>query len=167
MENIPSGGIVSENGELLNIKSVNVFILSNYLRYTTEEIARQLGVSYQAVARRAKALGFQNKIRIPAGTVKKYSDQEEDFIKENMASMGYPSIAVVLGRTRESVKMKAKRMGLSVGKKILWSDEEDRILRENFHQKTYQELGSLIGKDSEAVRKYARSVGLSKRKPKT
>lgn len=146
---------------------VKSFILGKYNTWTTEQIALHLGISPQAVARKAKRYGVANKspVRKP-GKRKKYSHADEELIKNNILSKGSLWVSQKLNRSEESVKSKAKRMGLSIGEKYVWPPEDIKLLMDNFDDMSYQELGRLIGKTGEAVRKFARSKGMLKQPEK-
>lgn len=78
------------------------------------------------------AKGFKNK---------KYTAEEEDFLRQNYAELGNKKCAEILGRTTSALNHKIKKMGLTIAWKYMYvsaqgylTDCTDRNNRKSIHR---------------------------------
>lgn len=97
---------------------------------------------------------------------KKYSQDDDGFLKENYASMSHAKIGEVLGRSASSIRNKCYQLGY-VQKENLWNDCQLTILREAYSGVEYSEdlplndIAKKIGKLKSNVCRKARQLGLT------
>ena len=97
------------------------FVRENYGRgYRDEELADRLGRSKAAVRKKAAQMGIQI-----CPDRRKWTQEELHTLRELSASLTHPQIAVKMGRTTDSVKAKAKVMGLSKEMRDGWYTAQD------------------------------------------
>lgn len=94
---------------------------------------------------------------------KPYTDDEKDFIRNNVFELGVSAVADKLNRTEEAIRVFAHKNNISVGD-ISWSDEHTQYLIDNYQSKTAKEIGEFVGRSEGAVARKARDMGLSKRR---
>jgi len=70
---------------------------------------------------------------------RRWTNQEDSFIKENFSILSYLQIAEKLNRTRKSIAHRTIVLGLSIPISN-WSKEEDDYLKNNYQNKTIKEM---------------------------
>jgi hypothetical protein len=83
----------------------DAYILENYKREPTAEISRHLRRTEPAIRKRALYLGV-------AGEMVRWSEKEEEFLKEKWGILNLDTIAKKLNRSKNSVVAKAYQMSL-------------------------------------------------------
>lgn len=63
-----------------------------------------------------------------------FTNEEDNYLKENYLQMSYKEIGEVLGRKDTSIKDRLQKLGLRKRKQSVWTEEEKQKLR-NFHGK--------------------------------
>jgi len=132
-----------------------------YADHSDGELAGKLGRSEWAVKGKARALGL---VREPkeypgyhaARDSRPWSMAEVDLLQRLHKTTPYEEIADLIGRTRNAVHLKARKLGLR--KMEFWDEGEDTFLKESYKVLSYSEVGQLLGRSSGAVN--ARVVGL-------
>ena len=109
----------------------DAFIINNYPKLGSRFCAEKLGRTRPSIVQRAKKLGVTTNIR-GRGAIE-WSDEEIDYIKENYSSQGAIKCAEYLGRTYNSIKLKANSLGLI--RDNYWTDTEDNIIKEHYPNK--------------------------------
>ncbi|WP_323946867.1 Arc family DNA-binding protein [Aeromonas hydrophila] len=97
-----------------------------------------------------------------------WTDEDKQFLRDNIMTMSYSEMAKHLGRTSKGVRSQCRFMGLK--KKAatvwygqdLWSSEDDDLLRQRIDDLSYEELSTLVNRTIDAVRKRARFLGVGK-----
>jgi hypothetical protein len=96
-----------------------------------------------------------------------WTDEELQFVKENMDKLAYKEIAEVLGRTEAAVKRQVAIMrqldpNLAKHKKKMikitipkngWTEEELQFVRENKGKLTYKEMSKILGRTVPGIKK--------------
>lgn len=98
---------------------------------------------------------------------KKWTQAEEQYLKEAWDKASPVQIMESLGRTEDSVMRKAKRLGLNVNKaeedmvKKRWSEEEDSVIIENYKELEVETISQQLGRSVSAIRKRALALGIT------
>ena len=102
------------------------FLVQNYYKITTEEIASTLNKTYVQVKNRAKKLGLKRKTR-------RFTEEEIRYIRENVAIKGVKDCMEKLKTSDVSIYRVIERYDIDMPKQFKeWSPEEDKILRDNY-----------------------------------
>lgn len=118
-------------------KEENDFIIQNYQKIPLTEMARIFGRSAKSVFTRSKKLIRDGLIQND-GTWQKshYTAEEDAFIIESQNKMSFAQVGQVLGRSRDSVKIRAGKLGVSYQKVaetspvVKLSNEDIEFIRE-------------------------------------
>ncbi|HNY78332.1 MAG: hypothetical protein RBS72_10875 [Sedimentisphaerales bacterium] len=134
-----------------------------YADHTDTDLARMLGRSEWAVKGKARNLGLvRNHHTHPGGSVlrnsRAWSQEEVGLLCELHLTMPYEEIAEKLGRTRNAVHLKAKKLGLR--KMAFWSQDEDELLREQRSTRAYSQVAETLGRTAGAVNARVTTLGL-------
>lgn len=92
-----------------------------------------------------------------------WTDKMLDYLKENIGNMAYDDIALKLGISHTTVRLKAKKLGLLHQKRtnaVQWTDEQIEYLIKNYPTHTLGDLATVIGFSIGPVRKKAAELGL-------
>lgn len=98
-----------------------------------------------------------------AQTRRKWSEEDVEYLKENINRYTYRELAQILGRSLETLKTKVRALGLkkdNASKK--WSEEDVEYLKENINRYSYQELAQILGRSTNACAYKAMMLGLKK-----
>jgi hypothetical protein len=101
-----------------------------------------------------------------------WTEEELQFVRENMDKLAYKEIAEVLGRTEAAVKrqvaiMRQSDPNLAKHKKKMikitmpkngWTEEELQFVRENKGKLTYKEMSKILGRTVPAIKKQVRMM---------
>lgn len=96
----------------------------------------------------------------------KWTTEEEDVLTQNYKQNDKTArmIGVMLGLTKDAVKCKANRMGLSnVNTKIVWSKEEERKLETLAGKYTTSTIGRKLGRSVCAIARRTELLHISRR----
>jgi len=91
----------------------------------------------------------------------RWTEEEIEFLKENYNKMLYRDIAKILGRTVNSVRSKALKLGLTKREASEWSDEEIEYLKRNYHVKPLSEIIRKLQRSEKSIIHKAQRLGLS------
>ena len=131
-----------------------------------EQLAKRLGRSLSSVRSRIYTLGIKKKNIYPKKT---WTVEMETFLKSRAGSQSSKSIAKKLGVSREVLRQKASRLGVSlrVHKNRLWSEGEIDILLRQVHKTIYyphlswDKISKIVGRSPHSCRKKASELGLT------
>lgn len=93
--------------------------------------------------------------------LKRWTNEEIEFLKNNFATMMHKDIAIALGRTEGAIRAKCFDLNL-YKKEYPWTQEELDYLLNNYKTKTYREIGVELGRSLDAVRSKAALLNLNK-----
>lgn len=96
--------------------------------------------------------------------MKKYTEYEDTFIRNNYEKMSSREIAEHLGRTKGSVDRYIQRSGIKkpVSSGYIWSDKEEKFMIDNYKKMSNVEISNLLGKTVKSVESKAIRMGLKK-----
>lgn len=80
---------------------------------------------------------------------KRWTKQEIDFLKKSASTMDDSDVALMLGRTKESVSIKRARM--KIGHHTNWTKEQECLLVENIEKMKIKDLCELLGKTESSI----------------
>lgn len=137
-----------------------------YADHSDGELGVTLGRSEWAVRGKARALGL---VRDPeeypgyhaARDSRPWSPAEVDLLQRLHKTSPYEEIADLIGRTRNAVHLKARKLGLR--KMEFWDEAENAFLKERYKSLSYGEVGQLLGRSSSAVNARVTALGLSRK----
>ena len=143
-------------------KEVDV-LMGLYADHTDAELARMLGRSEWGIRGKARNLGLARNHRThPGGSVlrnsRAWSPEDVGLLCELHLTTPYEEIAEKLGRTRNAVHLKARKLGLQ--KMKFWSEDEDKLLREQQSTRAYSQLAETLGRTAGAVNARVTTLGL-------
>lgn len=85
--------------------------------------------------------------------IKKWTNEEKDYLVENYSEMNIEDIAEVLNRSKGSIKSKAHLLNLTKKNLTdLWTHEEEKYLKENINNYYNDELCKKLGKSQANLR---------------
>jgi len=126
------------------------FLKQHYLNKGDKEIAGILNRTPDGVLRKRIKLSLHRETHIieePSETT--WSEEEIEFLVQNIDVLTYCEIAETLNRSLKAVSIKASKLGLCLnGSK--WSEKEDRILK-NYRKKSKEELSFLLNRSPKAI----------------
>lgn len=96
----------------------------------------------------------------------RWSTADDQFLRDNWATMSVPDIARHVGRNRDAVYAHAATIGLSPGDSLYgrtkrWTPEDDRRLRELYGTMSRREVAALMGRPPGSIKHRAQRLGLS------
>jgi hypothetical protein len=92
-----------------------------------------------------------------------YTLEDIEYLKKNYANTSWEEMMFVLGRKKESITLKAGKLGLKRAQRpCVWSPSEEEFLKENYSTMTGSEIGTKLGKSSHSVYHKAARLGLVK-----
>jgi DNA-binding CsgD family transcriptional regulator len=90
-----------------------------------------------------------------------WTESEISFLRENYIQVPVADIAAQLGRSYESVRRKASKVGVQrQGWGRSFTPEEDAYLRENFTSSQIGDVAAHLGRHVESIRQRSRALGL-------
>lgn len=93
------------------------YLISNYRKLTLRQIAIDLERSYPSVKAKSKKLIKQGLLPNDRQWHNcHYTKEEDQFIKDSCHSMSFHDVGLILGRSRDSVKVRAMKLGVSFRK---------------------------------------------------
>lgn len=128
------------------------FLKKNYMKMTKKELAKHLNLTYNQVDNIMRKLDLKHYKSV------KYTDEELQFIKENYPIKGAKYCADKLGRSKDALNKKVKKMGLSIKWKYTYITDDgyivnckDRNNRYHVHRKVMEDYLGRKLKSSEIV----------------
>lgn len=89
------------------------FIKEYYGYWDPKVIAELLSKTKKAVYSKARRLGVTEQNESAKSSGKRWTDSEEEFMRENYSDMSSPEVADLLGRSKGAIRQKAYKMGLT------------------------------------------------------
>ncbi|MFA7577775.1 MAG: hypothetical protein WC002_06860 [Candidatus Muiribacteriota bacterium] len=93
---------------------------------------------------------------------KRWSKEEEDFLKKNFNKMSNKDLADKFNVTTISVQRKLSRLNLIRQVQKKWSDKEEKYLKENYNDKSDAELAKYFDVTPIAVKRKLNRLGLKR-----
>lgn len=93
--------------------------------------------------------------------LKRWTNEEIEFLKENFATMMHKELGEALNRTEQAVRAKCFELNL-YKKEYPWTDKELEYLKTNYKNMTYRQIGKELGRTVDAVRSKAAILGIVK-----
>ena len=92
---------------------------------------------------------------------RKYTQEEDDFLRKNYKNMTRKEVAKKLGRTEPSIKKRLIVLGITKEKLNMsnWTKEEDDYLIENYEKLSSHEIAELLNRTEGAVKSRFRILG--------
>jgi hypothetical protein len=102
----------------------------------------------------------KKKVMKPRKKTNGWTDEEIQFVIDNICNLSYKEMAKMLGRTEAAIRRKVADMRktpmgqVRVAKlrKNGWTDEECQFIWENKGKLTYKEMGEILGRTASAVK---------------
>lgn len=97
-----------------------------------------------------------------------WTEQEIKYLTDNWDKLVPAQIMESLGRTKDSIMRKARRLGLNVNKnegdklKRKWREEEDNFIIENYKLLSVGEISAQLKRTVSAIRKRALALGVTR-----
>lgn len=93
------------------------FLIKNFQKVSFTQMAKMFGRSPHSVYKRSKKL-IRDGLIVNNGAWKKshYTKEEDQFIIDNQDKMSFAEVGRILGRSRDSVKVRAGKLGVSYQK---------------------------------------------------
>lgn len=167
---LPELEILSEKASIWS-KEEEDFLRDNYQKISNEEIAQKLNRSNDAIKKRARVLGLtKTKVNFNFKTGV-WGKEEEELLRESYQKKSYQEIADMLNRSYNSVKVRAKVLGLTKDQNNpfsciegkIWTESEVDILKQEYsHNPRILEL--LPRRKYSAIVKKANLLGLKMRR---
>lgn len=101
---------------------------------------------------------------------KPWTEEENQFLRENCISMTYLAMGEKLGRSYDSVRAQCRILGLRKKPQRnrpdldTWTKEQDDFIERNRARMTSEEMGNHINRTVDAVQKRCQMLGIKKRR---
>jgi hypothetical protein len=82
---------------------------------------------------------------------KRWTEEDEDFLREYYPIEGAKACAEVLDRTEGAIRHKAEKLNIKFIRKDLWSDEEVKVLIKHYSIEGLKYCVNILGKSSSSV----------------
>lgn len=103
--------------------------------------------------------------------VKKWTEEEEQFLRDNYRSMSNSKLAKALGRTKHSVDGRIKKLNLKRRAKRKpsesrrWTVEEDAFLESNYMNMPHAKIAKALNRTVPSIRMRCKGLGFTKSSP--
>jgi biotin operon repressor len=97
--------------------------------------------------------------------LKPWTDEEVEFLKQNINKMSYAQLAKALGRSHASIRHKVSYLGLIREAEFIinvWDDKKIEFLKKHYLSMTYDELSKHLGISKRSIAKKLTQLGLKK-----
>jgi hypothetical protein len=130
-------------------------LLELYPNHAVVDIAVRLGRSEWAVIGKARGLGLTKRHPRRAGQPtasgsRRWSPAETETLRKLCSSLPYEEIGEILGRSRNAVHMKARKLGLR--KMDFWTIDEDALLRKDQMRCEYSQVARNLKRTLSSVK---------------
>lgn len=99
-------------------------------------------------------------IKLHISSIKRFSEDEDNFLRENFQTMRYKDLADSLGTSVHSISDRLKRLGLKKQTRTKWSEEELQIVKDNYDHGVNYVLTLLPNRTKAMVKNAVKSMGL-------
>lgn len=93
-------------------------------------------------------------------TIKNYTQEELNYIKENYDDMTVQELATNLNKTNGSISNAIRKMGLMKQPHKLWTEEEIQYLKDNYINKTSEEIAGYLNRSVHSINAERNRLGL-------
>ena len=93
-------------------------------------------------------------------TIKNYTQEEIEYIRENYANMTVRELAIKLNKSVESINNAIRKTGLIKQKHKQWMDNEIEYLKTHYLEKTSEEIGRYLNRSVNSVNAERDRLGL-------
>lgn len=131
------------------------FLINNYKDMPFEDMEKALNRTKQSLQQKAKRLGLKRSYAV-GGIQARWTREETDFLIRNFEDMPFEAMEKALNRTEQSIRGKAKNLGLKRG----WTQEEVDFLIQNYEEKGPQYCADWVGRSYYTTGQKANSLGL-------
>ena len=134
-----------------------------YPKTSNKDLASMFGRGVLGITGKARALKLKKDYTNGYRTRRSFdttawSAEEEELLTRLFVFVPNEEIAEQLGRTRDAVANKARKLGLQ--KMEFWSDEEDELLRKLYKKLSYELMSSLLGRTKSSIQIRVITLGL-------
>ena len=131
------------------------YIVDNYSNFSCKEIADYLGKKANSILYVAQKLGLKKQPHKP------WSEDEDNYLRNNYLELSSEIMANELKRTVPSINARCKELHLI--KHEAWSDEEVDFLSKHYMDMEYSQIGTILGRSEGAVRAKCFDLNLYKK----
>jgi len=151
-------------------KEADAFLLEHWTQLRVIDIATKLGVSRDAVLRRARKLNIEKK---PVGGMRpqyyKWTAEKEDYVRQHYHSHTNDDIAKKLDVSKQALMRKMTKLGLSRGfhgrKHHAWTAQDIALLHKQFYDNIPVDLiAEEIGVSVQTVKRKIKQLGLKRKR---
>lgn len=135
------------------------YIRTHYYTQPASKIAKALGISKSKVLREVTKMALAKKSTTVHAERRPMTETEAAFIREKAGKLTTSAIALELQRSEESVRMYAKRQGISLQRQSRYSLDEDTFLHAHYGTMPNQEIAQVLDRTQESVRARAKVLG--------
>lgn len=132
-------------------------------RFTTQQIADTLGWPVATVRSRARKLGLTLINNAPRANT--WETWRDDYLTKHHLTLSYTEIATNLGMNQNTVRARARKLGLSVGRGLRPNTtikrEHVEFIISNHMTMTYRQIARHLGLTWDQVRGQVRTLGLT------
>ena len=100
------------------------------------------------------------KLQLHISSIKRFSEDEDNFLRENFQTMRYKDLADSLGVEVHSISGRLKKLGLKKQTRTEWSEEELQIVKDNYDQGVNYVLTLLPNRTKAMVKNAVKNMGL-------
>lgn len=127
------------------------WVVKNLGVISYEKMATELGVSNGRILRIASKHGHR-----PRPNNRLWTDEEDSYLQMHYGKKTRKEIAEVLQRTVPLVSWRARKLGLTIGHRLVenprsWTTEEDSYVRDNHEMMNYEQIGEELDRTAAAV----------------
>lgn len=135
----------------------NLKILYDYhLDLSVNELSEKIGCCFSTTIKKLKELDLYE----ANWGWRKWTEEEDDYVRENYLTETSYSIGRKLKRTSNSVKQRASLLGLKKPVAGKWSDEEVTYLKDNYSSKSMKQIQKKIKRTNASIYNKAYELGL-------
>ena len=93
---------------------------------------------------------------------KLWSEDEDIYLKKYFSTTKNEFLAEKLNRTKDSIVVRANKLGLKKNKPPKWTEENIRLLKRLYENESIQTIAKTIGVGKDSVREKIKELGLVK-----
>lgn len=136
------------------------FIKENYKSMTYKEMSIRLNRPQVSVEQKARKIGIQKSVEINSVN---YTEEDIQYLKDNVSSKTYSEMARVLGRTPERIRNKCQQLGIIPNEnRTKLKQEQVFFIVENYKNYTDTTLAIKFQVSETAIRNVRKKYGLKK-----
>ncbi|WP_187993584.1 hypothetical protein [Vibrio harveyi] len=93
--------------------------------------------------------------------MKPYAPEEDKAISDNADKMTVKEIAKLINRSWQSVRARARKIGVEMRKNPPYTPDDDKAIRKYAKTKSCEEIGKLLNRTKYGIRARAQKIGVS------